>query len=319
MNVVVTGATSFLGTPLTERFLKDGDKVFAVVRPGSRNMDRIRKLEERYKERLVPVPIKLEDTESIKDLIKEECHVWVHLGWDGAGSGNRTQQDIQQKNVGDSLCSLKGAASLGCRRFLFTGSQAEYGIRDSLMAENDVCQPVSEYGKAKTDFYSEATKYVAAHPESSMEYLHSRIFSVYGPGDHPWSLVESCKKTFQAGERLELGDCTQMWNFLYRDDCAEALFLLAKTPGTIGFLGHNGEDGIYNVAAPEEETRPLREYVETMFRLCGKRGGFTYGVRPPNAEGQINLIPSTEKLRKITGFRPGFSFEEGFQRLLLMP
>ena len=318
MNLVITGATSFLGWPMTEYCLKKGHRVFAVVRPHSRNSGRIQALLKAFGSRIVPVYMKLEDMDRISDRIEETCQAWIHFGWDGAGSDNRTQQDIQQKNVGDSMCALRGALSLGCSRFLFSGSQAEYGIRNTPMSETDPCCPVSEYGKAKVAFYRQAGEYLAglaafSLKEPPVDYVHTRIFSVYGPGDHPWSLVETCRKTFLAGGAMELGDCTGQWNFLHRDDCIRALYKLLEAPGRIGLTGE--ENGIYNIAAAEEETRPLREYVEEMYRLCGRRGTCLYGKRPPNAEGQINLIPSIEKLQARTGFVPEICFKEGFEAL----
>ena len=38
MNVVVTGSTSFLGAALIRKLLGRGCRVYAVVRPGSRNL-----------------------------------------------------------------------------------------------------------------------------------------------------------------------------------------------------------------------------------------------------------------------------------------
>lgn len=318
MNLVVTGATSFLGAPMAEYCLEQGHRVFAVVRPASKNMAQAEALQMRFPSRMVLISMNLEDLEKIPELVKEPCQVWIHFGWDGAGSGNRTQQAIQQKNVGDSLCALKGAAALGCRRFLFSGSQAEYGIRDSLMKETDSCHPVSEYGKAKVEFYRQAVSWLRQQGErEKMEYVHARIFSVYGPGDHPWSLVETCRKTFSAGGHMELGACTQQWNFLHRDDCIKALYRLATAKDSIGFSWeHPTENGIYNVSGTEEETRPLRAYVEEMYRLCGEKGTFQYGKRPPNAEGQANLIPSAGKLQKTVGFVPEISFAKGFYDLI---
>ena len=37
MNIVVTGATSFLGSALVKRLLQGGHRVYAVIRPGSKN------------------------------------------------------------------------------------------------------------------------------------------------------------------------------------------------------------------------------------------------------------------------------------------
>ena len=53
-----------------------------------------------------------------------------------------------------------------------------------------------------------------------MDYGHARIFSTYGPGDHPWSLISSCIRTFREDGLMEMTPCTQMWNFMSADDCA---------------------------------------------------------------------------------------------------
>lgn len=137
-------------------------------------------------------------------------------------------------------------------------------------------------------------------------YIHARIFSIYGPGDHPWSLVESCLKTFPAGGYLSLGECTQMWNFLYLDDLLEALIALWLS----------GAEGIFNVAGESGETRPLREYVRLMYEECGCHGSYSYGMRPQNAEGPANLIPDVKKLMEATNWRQEIPFQEGIQRLL---
>ena len=305
MNLVVTGATSFLGAPMAEYCLEQGHRVFAVVRPASKNMAQAEALQMRFPSRMVLIPMNLEDLERIPDLVKEPCQVWIHFGWDGAGSGNRTQQAIQQKNVGDSLCALKGAAALGCRRFLFSGSQAEYGIRDSLMKETDSCHPVSEYGKAKVEFYRQAAAWLRQQGETEkMEYVHARIFSVYGPGDHPWSLVQTCLDTFCRGGEMKLGECTQMWNFLYIEDTAAALVCLLT----------EGRAGVYNIAG--NDTRPLRAYIEEMYEICGNKGTFRYGERPQNAEGPADLMPDIGKICRETGWRPVTTFAEGIYETL---
>ena len=140
-----------------------------------------------------------------------------------------------------------------------------------------------------------------------MEYIHARIFSVYGPGDHPWSLVESCLRAFGRGEYISLGECTQMWNFLYLEDCVRALILLMEQE-------KESVSGIYNVAAPERETKPLREYIRQMYETMGYHGSYSFGRRRPNAEGLANLIPDISKLEENTGFSPRVSFSEGVKK-----
>ena len=142
-----------------------------------------------------------------------------------------------------------------------------------------------------------------------MEYIHARIFSVYGPGDHPGSLVNSCLDAFLKGGVMELGACTQLWNYLYIEDLVNAFMALVDYPGELE------KDGLYNIAGEASWTRPLKDYVEEMRRLCGGRGECLYGKLPPNAEGPANLIPDISRMKAI-GWRPSVSFEEGIGRIL---
>lgn len=307
MNVVVTGATSFLGAAVIKELNRLHHQVFAVVRPKSRNRSALPELAG-----MTVIEMELNRLDEIASRIQEPCQVFIHLGWDGSGSENRRKAEVQQKNVTDSMKALEGAGKLGCHRFLFGGSQAEYGICREVMTETLPCHPVSEYGKAKLEFGRLAEKQCRSWQEAGaakLEYLHTRIFSVYGPGDHPWSLVNTCLNTFLQGELMELGACTQQWNFLYIDDLAVALTTLA--------LGES-QGGIYNVAGGPEATMPLKAYVETMYEICGNRGSFTYGKRLPNAEGIVNLIPDITKLEAATGWKPQVDFKEGIERLLKM-
>lgn len=322
MNVVVTGATSFIGAVTAGQLLQQGHRVCAVVRPGSRNLDHLWEcVPADGRERLRVVPLDMERIEELGTELetgqemepetgqetKQETEprraggsgrwdAWVQIGWDGAGSDNRTKRDVQQANVRNSLAAVRAAAGLGCRRFLFTGSQAEYGIHNSRITEETPCNPVSEYGKAKADFANLAKELCKSR---KMEYIHTRIFSVYGPGDHPWSLVSTCLDTWRRGGHMELGECTQQWNFLYIGDAAAAIICLLT----------EGRPGVYNIAG--EDTRVLREFIEEMYRLCGSRGSYAYGKRRPNAEGPASLIPDITKLEAETGWRPATSFTEG--------
>ena len=303
MNVVVTGATSFLGRALVDRLLNEKHQVFAIVRPGSPNMGSL----DGGRQGLTMIERQLEELEEVDKVIGQPCQAFYHFGWDGSGSENRRNREVQQKNVRDSLKALEGARRLGCGRFLFSGSQAEYGIHQRAMTEATECRPVSEYGRAKLEFMERAmdkTEKWRQTGTSDMEYIHSRIFSVYGPGDHPWSLVESCLRAFGRGEYISLGECTQMWNFLYIDDCIRALnLLMEQEKGMV--------TGIYNVAGGERENRPLREYIRMTYEALGCRGSYSYGRRGPNAEGPANLIPDVRKLAEKTGWEPHVSFPDG--------
>ena len=304
MRIVVTGATSFIGRAVVGDLLEGRHQVFAAVRPDSAGRGELEAIQEKRNGQLAVLPVDLSgcgDLDAHPDL-EGHADLWLHLGWEGSGSANRKNPEIQARNIGYALEALGAAGRLGCTRFLFSGSQAEYGILGGVMGEDSPCLPVSEYGKDKLEVCRRAGERAR---ELGITYLHARIFSVYGPGDHPWSLVSTCLNTFLKGGRMELGACTQQWNFLHVRDAARALtgLLLAKVPA-----------GVYNVAG--EDTRPLKSYIEQMHRLCGEKGTYEYGKRPPNAEGVVSLVPDIRKLKEAAGFAQEISFEDGIREMI---
>lgn len=304
MRIVVTGATGFIGRAVVEELLEKRHQVFAAVRPDSAGRGELEAMQRETGGQLTVLPVDLSACGTLDrhPALEGRADLWLHLGWEGSGSANRTNPEIQARNIGYALEALGAAARLGCTRFLFSGSQAEYGIADGLMREDSPCHPVSEYGKDKLEVCRRAGERAA---ELGITYLHARIFSVYGPGDHPWSLVSSCVDTFLKGGHMEFGACTQLWNYLYIKDAVRAItgLLLAKSPS-----------GVYNVAG--NDTRPLREFIGEIHRLCGGRGTFEYGKRPPNAEGVVSLNPDTGKLYRTANFQPRISFEEGIREMI---
>lgn len=307
MNIVVTGATSFVGAGAVKELLKRGHHVYAVLRVNSSKSERL--LEgSKQPENLTILEEDLGTLANLSSRLPGGCEVFLHMGWRGAGSDSRAQEGIQQENEKDVLNAVMAAKKLGCGRFLFTGSQAEYGIHDSLMTEETICRPTSPYGAAKLSVRYEAEKLCR---DLGMDYGHARIFSTYGPGDHPWSLISSCIETFREGGTMELSDCTQKWNFLYIEDAGRAIADLAQYEGSL--LEHGC---VYNLAGAMDETRSLKEFVEEIYTLCGRRGDLKYGVRQPNAEGVVNLIPDIEKMKRVVKWAPNVSFEQGILNIL---
>lgn len=307
MRIVATGATSFVGCGAVKELLHRGHEVCAVLRKDSKKTELLKEAGA-YPANLTIVQADLGELDCLTDLLPKPCDVFLHMGWRGAGSDSRKQNEIQEQSVEDALHAVSVAKKLGCKRFLFTGSQAEYGVHDTLMGEETECRPTSPYGKAKLAVRERAEKLCR---ELSLDYGHARIFSTYGPGDHPWSLISTCVDTFLAGGQMQLSSCTQKWNFMYIEDAGRALADLCEYEGQL-----LDEGCVYNLGGPMEETAPLREFVEKLYALCGKQGGFTYGVRPPNAEGVVNLIPDIRKMERVLGWKPEISFEEGMKRLL---
>ena len=298
MIAAVTGGTSFVGAALLRRLLREGATCYAIVRPESR--------------RLSALPAGDGDLRVVRAALDDAarwtaqipgCDVFYHFAWDGVGAQGRADAEIQRRNVDMALGCLDAAAGLGAKRFLFSGSQAEYGLCEGPIAEDRPCAPVIEYGKGKLRFLKEAQRRSA---ELGMEYVHMRIFSVYGPGDHPWTLISRCLDAFLRDEEVALSSCEQLWNFLHVEDAAGAMCAL-------GMCDLRGEQ-VFNIAG--EETIPLRRYVDAIWRLCGRRGRPAFGAYQNGLEKPHGIEPVIERLKRVTGWTSAISFEAGIREMV---
>ncbi len=283
----------------------------------------------------LPLPALADDPAPLID-------AWIHFAWDGVGSAGRSDTNIQIENIQNAKKAYLYAKLLGARKFLFAGSQAEYGI-----GNHRVPMPVSPYGKAKLSFGRWATEQSLLseiYDDAPMQFIHMRIYSVYGSGDHETSLVNTVLHAALRHEAITLGPCEQRWNYLEVHDLAHAIRILLSSEDT--------RTGIYDIAG--SDSRMLKKYVIAMNAIAARfaanadttpgcsamtaagathaatAGGQTtdtaagafptgaelrFGTRANNAEGAANMSPEILKLQRL-GFHQEISFEAGIGMLL---
>ena len=251
--IVISGATSFLGYHTVKCFLDKGYQVYALVRPHSKNISNLTP-----HKNLKIIEFEFENPFAVINQIVSTDY-FINFAWDSYGG--RANDDVQIKNVEYSLKMLELAKRLGAKKFIFPGSQAEYGQINGLICDNTVCSPVSAYGKAKLQFGSLGKKYAT---ENGIDFIHLRIFSVYGYGDRPNTLVDYCIKSFLIGATANLGCCLQKWNYLYVDDFAEIIEKLITA---------DVKTRIINIASPD--TKIMREFVKQIYEVI-KCGNYTF-------------------------------------------
>ena len=288
MNIIMTGATSFVGAATVRELLRRGHTVTAIARPASSKLGTILDGNEEalLSGRLLVTENDLSEPEQLLEKVTKPQDVFCHFGWGGSGSASRTDRALQKKNLEISLETIRTAKALGCKKFLFSGSQAEYGMHRDLITEETACEPKSLYGEAKLAMREMGETLCG---ELGLRYIHARIFSAYGPGDHPWTLVESCLDAFLNNREMSLGACTQNWNFLYIDDLARGMAALCEAEET-AFEGISNP--VFNFGGAE--TKVLKDFVEEIHTLCGGKGETRYNTRGENAVSYTHLtLPTT--------------------------
>lgn len=353
MRVLITGVTSFLGLYTAKLLLQEGHEVIGAVRPGSR---RAQELDAHGISAYPTYRTVHLDLSELPEAELGETHyaevlgldpaplidAWIHFAWDGVGSAGRSDTNIQIENIQNAKKAYLYAKLLGARKFLFAGSQAEYGC-----GNHRVPMPVSPYGKAKLSFGRWATEQSLLseiYDDAPMQFIHMRIYSVYGSGDHETSLVNTVLRAALRHEAITLGPCEQRWNYLEVHDLARAIRILLNSEDT--------RTGIYDIAG--SDSRMLKKYVIAMNAIAARfaanadttpgcsaptaagathaatAGGQTtdtaagasptgaelrFGTRANNAEGAANMSPEILKLQRL-GFHQEISFEAGIGMLL---
>lgn len=298
--IVITGATGFLGRNLAALFLERGARVYALVRPDSPSRQRL------------PADKNLEivdcGLENVLDCVKVigTADAFFHFAWGGVNRQEIDSPQVQEKNVAGSLDCVRAASELGCQIFMDAGSRVEYGVPGAVMREELPCAPVNQYGKAKWEFYQKAEPLCR---RLGLKYFHLRFFSVYGPGDHPWSIISTLCRELPRGGTVPLSACRHFWNFMYIRDAVQAVYELYRH-------GMENPSAIVNIAG--EDTRPLRAFVEEVHEAAGGKGRLEYGAFVQAKEGALDVRPDISRLKAFTrgGWREEYSFRQGIKETI---
>ena len=292
--VIITGPTGAIGTALCRLLVERGIQVYAICRPGS---PRRKALPESSLLRVVECDAS--HLVRLPDLLPEGADAFFHLAWAKTVGAGRNDMPAQIQNIQYTVDACHAAAELGCQVFVGAGSQAEYGRVEGLLKPETPCFPENGYGMAKLC----AGQMSRVECERlGVDHIWIRILSVYGPRDGENSMISSTIRELMLGEVPSLTPGEQLWDYLYADDAASALYLAA-------LKGHNGS--VYPLGSGE--ARPLREYVELLRDTVNPELPLGFGRVSYGPRQIMHLQADISNLQADTGFAPAVTFETGIQ------
>lgn len=295
---VVTGPTGAVGTALCEKLLSEGVCVYAVIRP---NSPRAAALPKHEKLHVVACDASaLEKLPAIMDGITADA--FYHLAWANTTGAGRNDMPSQINNIKYTIDAVRAAHALGCKVFIGTGSQAEYGRVEGILKADTPAFPENGYGMAKLCAGQMSRTECCA---LGMDHVWVRILSVYGPRDGMGSMVSSTISKLLAGDKPALTAGLQKWDYLYSEDAADALYLCAVH-------GRNG--ATYPLGSGKAQ--PLREYIEAMRDAIDMSLQLGFGEIPYGPLQVMHLQADISELERDTGFYPKTTFETGIRNTI---
>jgi nucleoside-diphosphate-sugar epimerase len=210
-------------------------------------------------------------------------------------------------NVDATLNVLVASRDAGVKRLVFAGSSSAYGDTPTLPKHEDMpSNPLSPYALQKVVGEQYLQMFTRLY---GLETVSIRYFNVFGPRQDPSSPYSGVISVF-ATALLEnrspaiYGDGEQTRDFTYVANVVDGVLRACEAPGASG--------EIINVATGGRIS--LNQLFRTMRDLVGGSVEPTY--MEPRAGDVRDSQADISKARRILGYEPAVSFEDGLRRTL---
>jgi nucleoside-diphosphate-sugar epimerase len=302
-NILITGATGFLGSHLALSF--EDANVYIARRIHSESGDwRISSL-------------KNANTIDIEKLRKGTLDTTVegnsipvfdcvyHL----ATSGNQFGK-YETKSLVDGTISLTMDIVSFCnwnksKKLIIVGSSAEYGDHgDMKLSENMKLKPVSIYGASKVSAVLMGLTF-ANYLKVNVNV--ARLFPVYGPADKAFNVIPAMIQAIYTEVPIDLTQGEQIRDFIYVDDVIEALHQMKVRDLKSGQIINIGTGNGYSLLEIGEYLLDLSKANPSLFR---------WGVRPYRDNEIMKMVCDTKKANSLLKWKSQTSIKDGLSQTL---
>jgi nucleoside-diphosphate-sugar epimerase len=303
-SALVTGATGFIGSALASRLLAEKLEVTCLIRSRHKAASHLAGLPGI---RVVEVP-SFQTSHLKAKLANVSAEVIFHFASYGVQQEDRDPDQLIEGNIGLVAHLLEATARWPLRRFIHTGSCAEYGFSGSeniLIPETQPRRPTSLYGAAKAASVLFGS---ALASRLSVPFLTLRLFGVFGTHEAPQRLIPYLIHRLERDEPADLTPGEQVRDFLYEDDVTEAFLEAAGAERLKSYEAYNVCSG-----------RPvrIREIGEAVADALQKpRQLLRWGEHPYRGDEPLWLVGDNRRFTEATSWRPRISLGEGIRRVI---
>jgi GDP-L-fucose synthase len=293
--IVVTGGTGFLGTHVVKKLSERG---FNVGVPRHQDYD----LRNRH------------EVMSMFRLFKPDIVIHLAAVCGGIGANQKEPGRFLYDNLIMGLEMIDFAKEYGVEKFVQVGTVCAYPKHTPVpFKEEDIWNGYPEetnapYGLAKKMLLVQCQAY---RQQYGMNTIYLIPVNLYGPHDNfdaftshviP-ALIKKCvdARESKAESITVWGTGSASREFLYVDDCAEAIVLATEK--------YNGAEPV-NIGSGSEIV--MRDLVEVIKKATGFEGSVIYDTTKP--DGQPRRCLDTSRAANAFGFKACTSFEEGIRK-----
>ncbi|HOZ40657.1 MAG: SDR family NAD(P)-dependent oxidoreductase [Flavobacteriales bacterium] len=300
-NVLITGGAGFIGSALGRELLALGHEVHVLddLSFGRRA--------------LAPVDdahfhqVDIRDREAVLATVQRIRPEWVlHLAAiHFIPYCNAHPVEAADINITGTINVLDACERAGTVQQVFVASTAAvYPIAEGAVDEQHMLGPLDIYGITKLATEKLASEF---HHRTGVPAIIGRFFNAFGPNETNPHLIPEIQKQVRSGMRtLSLGNLDPKRDFIHTEDMGRAMVALLDT-------GVKGVE-VFNIGRGIEYS--VREIVSAFERQLGEP--LTIEVDPARVRNveRMHLLADVTKLKRITGWEPRWSIDEGVATLL---
>lgn len=291
-NVIVTGASGFIGTTLVNELLRREYKIVAIDRRftddflNNPNITCIDATDKRVFDLKKEIPVE-----------KYDC--FFHLAWAATSGPGRADYIVQLDNVKMACDYVKLCSEIGCKRVVYASSINEMETYEYL--QSDDIEPAGGYiygtGKLAAHLMGETVAKL-----NGVEFIPVIITNIYGVGERSARMIYTSLVKLINGERASFTAGYQTYDFIYITDAINSIVEVAEKGKAYNryYIGSG-------------EPKPLREYLLEMRDIVAP--GAKLGLGDFEFKG-IDISYDQFKLKKVeedTGYKNQVPFAQGIK------
>jgi UDP-glucose 4-epimerase len=302
----VLGATGFIGRWVARALCLRGANVHLAVR----NASSLGAVSHRFGIRGHIVELDLLDSESVDCWLSTiRPSIVFNLagyGVDRSENDERTAYRVNAELVLRICQTVAGSRDPNWpgQDIVHIGSALEYGDIGGELLEDSVAKPTTLYGRSKlagTGLFQRAQR---MHRTKGVV---ARLFTVYGPGEHPGRLLPSLLEGARSGAPVSLSGGLQKRDFTYVEDVAEGLLRLGLAAARPGEIVNLATGKLTSVRSFAETAADVLQFPRDRLRFGSL----------PNQFGEMEHGEVTiHRLRRLTGWAPRTGIAEGIEKTL---
>ena len=205
MNILITGASGFIGKRLCPVLLEKGHTIIALERAPNAILSRDIK-------NYIRIPYTLGE-ELPEQIISLEPDVLIHLAWDGIPDFSEISCINNLKSQVSFFNSIKQLTHL--KKIISAGSCKEYGSHSGACKELSSSHPIDFFSWAKLTL----SDYIGLISEqNNISCIWLRIFYVYGPGQRSDALIPSIIQSLRLNKEPAIKTPFAANDYIFIDD-----------------------------------------------------------------------------------------------------